>query len=218
MSDVAVGVLLILVGAVFCFRGYLAMRFVIPFWGGMAGFLFGAGLVSSISDEGFLANALGWIVGLAVGLLFAAIAYLYYEVSVVLGMAAVGFALGTSLMVALGVSWSWVVVLAGVAMGAVLAAIAIAADLPMVILTVLTALAGSSSVVGGLMLLFGVISTEDLESAATTEVLDDEWWWYAIYVVLAVAGIVVQLRFTERARASLRESWEESGGRSLRST
>jgi len=44
---------------------------------------------------------------LAVAILFGLIAYLYYEVAVVLAMAAIGFALGTGLMVALGVRWSW---------------------------------------------------------------------------------------------------------------
>lgn len=216
MSDIVVGLFAILVGALFCFRGYLAMRLVIPVWGALAGFVFGAGLVSSITDEGFLSTVLGWLVGLAVALVFAAIAYLYYEVAVLIGMAAIGFALGTSVTVALGVRWSWVIVLVGVFVGALLAFVAIAADLPMVFLTLLTALAGSSTVVTGLMLLFGVVSTDEFDSAATTEVLDDDWWWYGLYVVIAVAGVITQLRDTARLRASLRSTWSESGGRALR--
>jgi hypothetical protein len=216
VSDIVVGLLAILVGALFCFRGYLAMRLVIPVWGALAGFVFGAGLVSSITDEGFLSNVVGWFVGLAFALVFAAIAYLYYEVAVLIGMAAIGFALGTSVTVALGVRWSWVIVLVGVVVGALLAFVAIAADLPMVFLTLLTALAGSSTVVTGLMLLFGVVSTDEFDSAATTEVLDDDWWWYGLYVVIAVAGVIAQLRDTARFRASMRSTWSESGGRELR--
>ncbi len=216
MNDIVVGLLAIAVGALFCFRGYLAMRLVIPIWGALAGFVFGAGLIASVTDEGFLSTVLGWLVGFAVALLFATIAYLYYEVAVLLGMAAVGFTIGTSVTVALGVSWSWFIVLAGVVVGALLAFVAIAADLPMVFLTLLTALAGASTVVTGLMLVFGVVSADDFDSAATTEVLDDDWWWYTLYVVIAVAGAIAQVRDTARLRASLRSTWSESGGRQLR--
>jgi hypothetical protein len=216
MEDVVVGLLAIAVGALFCFRGFVAMRIIIPVWGAFAGFMLGAGLVDAGSDARFLRSLLAWIVGLAVGLLFAAIAYLYYEVSVLLAMGAIGFTLGVNVMVALGVSWSWLVALVGVAAGAVLAFVAIAGDLPGVLLIVLTALAGSAAVVFGLMLLTGAVDTADFASAATTELLDDDWWWYALYLVLAIVGIVVQARFTARLAASLREQWSAAGGRQLR--
>jgi hypothetical protein len=218
MQDVVVGVLAIVVGAVFCFRGYLAMRLIIPVWGAFAGFMLGAGFVAGLTDEGFLRSVLAWVVGIAVGLVFALIAYLYYEVSVLIAMAAIGFALGTSLMVALGVSWSWLIVLVGVLAGAALAFVAVMGDLPGVLLTVLTAMAGASAVVAGLMLLVGAVETGDFESASATERLDDDWWWYAAYVALAIAGIVAQVRATERVRGSLREQWAGSGGRELRTS
>ena len=62
MNDIVLGVLAILIGAVFCFRGYFAMRIIIPIWGAFAGFVLGAGLVSTGGDE-FLSTALSWIVG-----------------------------------------------------------------------------------------------------------------------------------------------------------
>jgi hypothetical protein len=216
VGDVVLGILAVVIGLLFCFRGYLAMRLVIPIWGAFAGFMLGAGLVASFANEGFLASALGWLVGAGVAVLFALLAYLYYEVSVLVAMAAVGFAIGTSVMVALGVTWSWLIVLVGVAVGAVLALIAVVADLPMALLTVLTALGGASVTVAGVMLLFGAVSVDDFDSAATTQTLNDEWWWYALYLGLALAGIIGQMRATESLRASLRQSWAESGGRELR--
>src|SRR5688500_562382 len=113
MEDVVVGLLAIFVGAVFCFRGYLAMRIVIPIWGFFAGFVLGAGAVSAFDDTEFLNTVLGWVLGLAIGLLFALIAYLYYEVAVVLAFSSIGFAFGSSLMTALNIDWNWLVVLAG---------------------------------------------------------------------------------------------------------
>ncbi len=181
------------------------MRLVIPLWGAFAGFMLGAGLVSG--DAGFLGNALGWAVGFGLAIVFGLVAYLYYEVSVIIGMMAIGFVLGTSLMVALGVTWSWVIVLSGVVLAAVLAFVAIAGDLPMVLLTVLTALAGASTMVAGLMLLFGTFDTEDFDIGTTTEYVADDWWWFVIYGGLVVGGIVAQFTDVDRRRETLRQAW-----------
>ena len=218
MQDVVVGLLAIAVGALFAFRGYFAMRVIIPIWGAFAGFMLGAGLVSSASNDGFLRSVLGWVIGIVLAALFALAAYLYYEISVAIAMAAIGFALGTSVMAALGVTWSWLVILVGVAAGLLLAAVAILGDLPTVILVVLTAMAGASTIVAGLMLLVGAVDTGDFENVSATKTLDDDWWWYAIYVVLAIAGVVIQIQRTSQLRASLREQWAASGGRELRAS
>ncbi len=205
MNDIAVGVIALLTGAVFCFRGYLAMRLVIPIWGAFAGFMLGASIVSG--DAGFLGNALGWFVGFGLAIVFGVVAYLYYEVSVMIGMMGIGFVLGTSLMVALGVTWSWVIVLSGVVLAVVLAIVAIAGDLPMVLLTILTALAGASTMVGGLMLLFGVFDVDDFDIGITTEYVGDDWWWFVIYGGLVVGGIIAQFTDVDRRRDSLRQAW-----------
>src|SRR5664280_2081251 len=164
MSDVILGLLALAVGALFCFRGYLTMRLVIPVWGAFAGFLLGAGLVNGFSNSRFLVGALSWVVGIAVGLLFAVFAYAYYEVSVVLAMAATGFVLGATLMVALNVTWTWVVIVVGVLAGLALAVLAILADLPMILLVVLTAMAGAATLVAGCMLVAGSLNTADVGS------------------------------------------------------
>ena len=205
MDDIVVGIVAVLTGAVFCFRGYLAMRIIIPIWGAFAGFMLGAGIVAD--DAGFLATALGWIVGIAVAVVFGLLAYLYYEVAVMIGMMAIGFTLGASVMVALGVTWSWLIVLSGVALAVLLAFVALVGDLPMVLLTVLTGFAGSSLIIFGLMLMFGVTEFGDFDSAQTTKTLDDSWWWYVIYLGLAIAGMVAQFADVNRRRDTLRDAW-----------
>lgn len=205
MNDIVVGVLALVTGAVFCFRGYIAMRIIIPIWGGFAGFMLGAGLVAG--DSGFLGTALGWVVAIVLAVVFALIAYLYYEIAVLIGMMAIGFVLGTSLMVAIGVTWNWVIVLTGLVLAVVLSVVAILGDLPMVLLTILTALAGASTMVAGLMLLVGVVDTEDFDVGLTTQEAGDDWWWYAIYLALVVAGMIAQFADVDRRRATLRESW-----------
>jgi hypothetical protein len=213
VQDVIVGLLAIGVGVLVCFRGYLAMRLIIPIWGAFAGFLFGAGLVSAVSDDGFLRTLVAWLVGLVFAAVFAAFAYVYYRVSVFIAMGAVGFTLVSSALVALGVSWSWLAVLGGVVGGIVLALVAIIFDVPGLLLVVLTALAGASTVVFGAMLLTGATNTGEYGSVTATERIDDDWWWYALYIALAAIGMVQQLRHSARWRASLQAQWAENAVR-----
>ena len=206
MSDWVAGLLALVVGAVFCFRGYLAMRLMIAAWGALVGFALGAGL--GADDGGILANALSWILAIVLAVVFALVAYLFYAVSIAIGMGAIGFTLAVSLLVALGIDWSWLLVLVGLAAGIALAGIAIVADLPGVLLVVLSAAAGASTIVTGLMLLADVLETEQITRSATvTEELDDDWYWYVIWAGAAVAGAVVQLRDVERRTATMREAW-----------
>ena len=120
MADIILGLLAILAGGVMLFAGHFVLRIVLPIWGFFAGFAFGAGLVAEFADERFLGTVLGWVLGLVFALVFALLAYLYYAVAVILALAAFGFAIGSGLVVALGIDWNWVAVLVGVAIGAVL--------------------------------------------------------------------------------------------------
>ncbi len=218
LVDLLIGLVLLAVGAGFCFRGYLAMRIIIPIWGALTGAVLGFGLVANLGSEGFAATALGWVVALSLGFVFGLLAYLYYEVAIVLAMSAIGFAIGSTLMAVLGVEWSWLIVVGGVIVGILLAVVAILGDLPMVLLTVLTAMAGASTMVAGVLLAIGTIDTGELSEASTTVGIGDDWWWTVAYAVLTVGGIVTQLRSTRRREASLRQTWATDGGRQLRST
>lgn len=207
MEDLLVGVVAVVVGGALCFRGYAALRVVIAIWGAFVGFILAAGVVAGATGEGLLASALAWTVGLVVAAVFGLLAYAYYAISVLIGMSAIGFALGTTAMVALGVTWSWVVVLVGVVVGALLAMVAIAGDLPKMILALLGAFAGSSIVIGGILLVMGRLDRGDLASTDTTASLDLWWGWTVVYVVLAVAGVASQLRDAGARRGTLREDW-----------
>ena len=208
MEDWIVGVLAVLVGALFLCRGYLALRVVFPLWGGFVGFVLGASLTAGWTGDSFLGTTASWVVALALAVLFALLAYLYYAVSVVIGMASIGFVLGTALMGALGVEWSWVVVLVGVVVGVALAWFAIVANLPMMLLVVLTALTGAAMVVVGLLIVVGSLESTELTSASTTQALELGWGWSLLAALLVVVGIVSQVSTTERLSRSMREAWD----------
>jgi hypothetical protein len=208
MKDIIVGLLAVAAGLMFCFRGYLLMRIVIPVWGFFVGFALGGAIISAITDRAFLGTVLGWIVGIVIGVVFAVIAYTYYAVAVVLTMGTVGYLLGSTLMVALDVRWNWVVVAVGVVVGFVLALGAILIDLPTVVLTVVTALSGATATIGGVMLIVNRLDLADLGDDAITSQINASWGWWLAYLVLALAGVFAQVQATENVRASVRSTWK----------
>lgn len=206
MSDSALGVIAVLVGLLLCLRGAVALRVVIAAWGALVGFNLGIGIVASVGGEGLLATSTSWLLGLLLALAFAVLAYLSYAIAVILALGSFGFLLGGTLMAALGVPWDWAIALGAIVFGVVLAVIAIATNLPMVLLTVISVFSGAALTVGGLMLLFGAVQASDLAVDGVDAWLREEWWWYATYFVLLAVGLVVQLR-QGSARGRAREQW-----------
>ena len=189
------------------FAGQLVLRFVLPIWGFFAGFAFGAGLVAELADERFLGTVLGWVLGLVFALVFAVLAYLYFAVAVILAMAAFGFAIGSGLVVALGIDWNWVAVLVGLAVGLVVGVLSVVANMPMIVLVVLSSFAGAVGVVGGLMLLVGSLNSADFAQGAFTDAVNDSWGWYLTLLVLAFVGITVQAMQRVIMRSTIEEVW-----------
>jgi hypothetical protein len=211
MTDILLGLLAILAGGVMLFAGQFVLRLALPVWGFFAGFAFGAGLVAELADERFLGTVLGWVLGLVFALVFAVFAYLYYAIAVVLARAAFGFAIGSGLVVALGIDWNWVAVLVGAAVGAVVGIVAVIGNLPMIVLVVLSSFAGAVGVVGGLMLLVGSLDSADFTRGAFTDKVQDSWGWYLTLLVLAFTGIVAQARQRTMMSRSINEVWYAEG-------
>ncbi|MCG2803268.1 MAG: hypothetical protein L6311_14405, partial [Cellulomonas sp.] len=78
-------------------------------------------------------------------------------------------------------------------------------NLPAVVLVVLTALAGASVTVNGVMLLVGASTVADLGQVAQGEV--PSGWWFALDGVLVVLGLVVQSRSLSGSRRSVSAQW-----------
>jgi hypothetical protein len=207
MADIILGLFAILAGGAMLFAGQFVLRFALPIWGFFAGFAFGAGLFAEMADERFLGTVLGWVTGLVFGLIFAIFSYLYYAVAVILAMAAFGFAIGSGLVVALGIDWNWIAVLVGLAFGAVLGLVAVVGNMPMIVLAVASSLAGAVGVVAGLMLLVGSLDSADFTNGAFIDAVRTSWVWYALLIALALVGIVAQTRQRLIMRRTVREAW-----------
>jgi hypothetical protein len=207
MADILLGILAIIAGIAMLVAGQFVLRLMIPIWGFFAGFAFGAGLVADLADERFLGTVLGWVLGLVFALVFAILAYLYYYIAIVIAMGAAGFAIGSGIVVALGIDWNWVAVLVGLVLGILVGLVSVFADIPMVMLVVIGSIAGAVGVVGGLMLLFGSLNTADFSRGDFTDTVSNNFLWWLLFVVLVIGGVFVQIRQRAIMRQSVREVW-----------
>jgi hypothetical protein len=210
VADFFLGVLAVLAGLIFCFSGYFWLRIALPVWGAFVGFAFGAGLVAGLGGDRFLGEVVGWVVGLGFAALFALVAYAYFAFAVVIAMTSVGFAIGSGLVVALGIDWSWVAVVVGVLVGAIVCVASILVNLPAVVLTTLSAIGGAIAVVAGLMLVTGAMNSADFTGDAFADQVHDDWWWYFAVVVLALVGTINQMRDASAMQRRLRAGWASS--------
>jgi hypothetical protein len=207
MADILLGLLAIIAGGVMLFAGQLVLRLILPIWGFFAGFAAGAGFVADVGDDRFLGTALGWVLGLIFGLVLAVLAYFFFAVAVILAMASFGFAIGSGLVVALGIDWNWLAVLVGLVVGAIVGIASIFVNMPMLVLVVLGSIAGAVGVVGGLMLVFGSLNSADFTHGNFVDTVNNNGYWAVLLVVLAIFGIFVQMRQRIAMSRSVRDYW-----------
>ncbi|MGB3304405.1 DUF4203 domain-containing protein [Gordonia sp. (in: high G+C Gram-positive bacteria)] len=204
MSSILIGIVAVLVGLLFCFRGVIALRIILAVWVGFVGFVIGGVAISEIQNEDVvLNNPVAWIVAIVTAIAFGLLAYYLYAAAVVIAMASIGYALGIAVMTAFGVTWSWAIILVGVILGIALATATLVFDLPMVLLASLSALGGATIATGGIMLLTNTIEMDDFNRRTVSNVLHDKWWWYLVYFALVAAGILVQAQYLARRNQEL---------------
>jgi hypothetical protein len=203
----------LVVGAAFCMYGYRIFLVLLPVWGFFAGFWLGAHVMQLLFGSGFLATTSGWMVGIAVGLVLSVLSYLFYLLGVAMVAAVVGYGIGAGLMGALGISAPLLVVLVGVIVAIVVMAATLLFNLQQYVVTALTALGGANAVLLGVLLLLGRVSLDSVVTAgsAIRPVLQDSWFWALAWIVIAVAGIVYQIR-TNRAYAFSQDRYMEGWG------
>ena len=197
--DFLIGALVLLVGAAFCFVGYRFFRILIAIWGFFAGFNLGAGAMTALFNNAFLGTTTGIILGLVVGVVFAALAYFFYYFAVVLLGASAGYELGSGLIGAISSNLQFVAFIVGVALAVVFALVILLFNLPKLLIMVFTALGGAVAMVTGVLMLFGKIHYVGLQYGVGVAVanLRTEWFWSIVAIALAVVGFLAQWRINQ---------------------
>ena len=169
---------------------------MLPIWGFFAGFWLGAQTTSLLFGAGFLATTTGWVVGFVAGLVFALLSYFFYLFGVALIAAAAGAALVSGFLGLFGLGSGFIALILALIGAVVLAGVTIIFNLQKYVIIWLTAVGGANSVILSVLLLFGRLSIDDLSTAgsAIRPVLQDSWFWVIVWIVLAIIGIVFQIR------------------------
>jgi hypothetical protein len=213
LATITLALFAALLGAAICFAGYRFFLVMLPIWGFFGGLWLGAYTVTLIFGTGFLATTTGLVVGFVVGLIGAVLSYLFYMVGVLIIAGAFGGALGSGIMSALGFDPGLIMAIVTIVSALVAAGLTLLLSLQKYVLIALTAMAGAVLVVVAGMLVFGQVTVAELQAGgnAIQPIFQGSWFWGLVWLVLAVVGVVVQIR-ANRTYVFTREMYVEGWG------
>ena len=204
--------LAIVVGAALILYGYRIFLVLLPVFGFFAGFWVGASAMQWILNENFLATLFSIIVGVVLGIIFAIASYAIYFAGVAVVAFAFGAMIAVGIMTFIGFEAGAVVSLAALAAGVLLAIITFQKNLQKYFIMGIMSLGGGNLVVLGILVLIGQVSLEVLRAKGDMigPVLAAGALWVIIWLGLAIAGLVYQIRTSsdfEFSMDDLKERW-----------
>jgi len=196
LATITLALFAVLLGAAFLLAGYRFFLVMLPIWGFFGGLWLGAYSVTLIFGTGFLATTTGLVVGFVVGLIGAVLSYLFYMAGVVIIAASIGGSLGSGVMSALGLEPGLITAIVTIISALVAVGLTLLLNLQKYVLIALTAIAGAVLVVLAGMLIFGQVTIADLQAGRNfvQPIFQGAWFWGLVGLVLAAAGIVIQIR------------------------
>jgi len=194
---VVTSLLITLMGLGLCFAGYRFFTILLPIWGFVAGFQFGATIFTNLFGQGFLSTIISWVSGLLIAITAAALAYLFYEAAVILLAALVGYELGVGIMTWIGFQPGVIPFLVGLVFALGIGALAVFLRFPKLLIIILTAFAGAGAILAGFFLAFGRISLDSLRFGEVGAILRDSWLWGLLYLAIAAVGFAFQWQTTQ---------------------
>jgi hypothetical protein len=213
ITTIFISIFALLLGLAICFVGYRLFLVFLPIWGFFAGLYIGAMGTATLFGGVFLADVTGLVVGVIVGLITGILSYLFYLVGVVIVAGVIGWIAGTGLMTAIGLEPGLVVTLVGLAFAVGLIIVTLIFNLQKYAIIGITSIMGADLLVLSGLLLFNRVSVEQLQAGSNLvePILQSSWFTWLVWAVLAVAGIVVQIR-ANRTFTFTRERYVEAWG------
>lgn len=196
---VVVATLLIVVGLLVSLLGARLFRALLPIMGFVGGVMAGFVGVQAVFGTGVVATTIAVVVAVVVGLLLALLAFVFFEIAIVLYIALLGAAVLSYLGVALGLEREgFIVFMLGVA-GALIAGIwASTRFLGIDVVIVLTSFLGVAFVLAGVMLLAGNVTLEQLNENGVgrtiVDVVEQSFLWLIVWVGSGLVAMQLQLR------------------------
>lgn len=195
LEGIVIGLLAIVIGGAWATYGLKAFIILLPIWAFFAGLIGGAAFLQGLfgDDFTFLATTTSWVGGFIIGLVFAVLSYFVYYVAVILLGATVGYALGTGLLMAIGLD-GFLATVVGLLLGALFAVAVLVLAVPAILVVVLSAFSGAAAVVNGALVLLGQIKVEDIDGGLMDGLLKYGAVAVVVWLVVAAGGIWYQWR------------------------
>ena len=195
-----------LFGLAVCFAGYRLFFLLLPIWGFFFGLIFGAQAMQAILGTGFLGDVTSWVVGFVVGAVFAVLSYLFYFIAVAIIAFSLGYTATTGVFMAIGFFTGPIGWLIAVAVGVVLAFVAIRYNLQKWVIIAATAILGAGTIFGSFILLFN--PSADVVANPVQVALKQSPLLMILFLALVVFGFIVQYRLTRATTITAYNRWD----------
>jgi hypothetical protein len=195
--QIVIALIALVLGLLIAFGGWRFFLLLLPFWGFLVGFNLGTEATVALFNEGTFATLLSWIVGFVLAVVFAVLSYLYFYAAVALIAGGVGYALGAAAWGLIGNEQGFIAFVLGIIVGVAFAVGTLALRVPKLLIVLLTAVGGAALIVGAWFILTGQVPTDNITWAKIGSLISANILWAVIWVAIAVAGILAQLKGPE---------------------
>ncbi|MFT3876470.1 MAG: DUF4203 domain-containing protein [Propioniciclava sp.] len=191
-----IGLVTLLIGLFFCFRGQPLVRVALTVWGALIGFSLATGLLSSASGGSALSAPHEWVIACVTALVFGVLVHAFYTLGVLVAAGSVGASLATTVSSLAGWADGTTRIAPWVG-AAILVVIALAVNLADLLIVLVSAIGGALAIVRGAALVLHRFDTGDFDTAVA---LLRAGWPPVVFALFAIAGAAAQLRRRQLSR------------------
>lgn len=186
--------LLIIIGGVCAFMGAKLFKILLPVVGFIAGLMVGFSGVQAIFGSGAVSLAIAIVISLITATAMAILSFMFFDIAVIILFMILGASVFNYLGLAIGLKESgFVLLLLGIA-GAVLGLIfATSSQMSIRLVYSVTALLGVAYILGGIWLLVGSISLDQLQNQGIIPSILDNINQSFIWLFVWIAGSIVAM-------------------------
>jgi hypothetical protein len=204
METLITSLVLVIVGFVAAFGGYMLFRLLLPLMGFIVGFIVGFSGVQAVFGSNVWSYSAALVTALIVGLIFALVSYMYYTVGVMVVIGSIVAAAFAFFGTAVGLSEEGFIVFLLSLTGAIAGGVfVLRTGLHHSLIVSGSALFGVAAMLTGAYLLFGDLSLADLHGdgilRTMAETVSSSWLWLFVLIGGTVFATAVQHSLIARA-------------------
>jgi hypothetical protein len=206
-SMMCAGLIGVLFGLVLCFAGYRLFVVLLPLWGFIFGLALGVQTIQILFSTGFLATVTSWVVGIVVGVIFAALSYLFYIAAVAILAGSLGYALSVALMLLIGMDMGFLMWIIGIVVAIAFAVVTIRFNLQKWVVIAATSILGAGLMIETVAFMF--FPAAALLANPVKLILDNSPLAVIVFIIFAILGIVAQVQSTRNFKVADYNKWGE---------